>query len=296
MTLTVDGDPSHITTLNTMFNIPTVYRKGSADALVHSNNPSHGTAYAHTQGGVTRNYRALAAYNCTVVNGKLMSLSGKLPTKSMTLADFRTAAEANGDGWGLWKYWDWQLLKEMTFFALKSFNGQNLLGQGGYTCGSNTTGTCDQLGMFAGDVTGTSSSVKCFVEDWWGSQYNFIDDFINNSGTVYAGQQVKVTDDIANMVQIDSGFTHSSGFPSAIRTGDEAWGMGTNISGDRSKGLCDRVIGSTSASRIGYVGSSSGLVSNGYAGPSYLNTNNTLSTSNTNFGARLAFSFDGGKK
>ena len=279
-----------------MFNIPTVYRKGSSSALVHSSSPSHGTAYAHTQGGITRNYRALAAYNCTIVDGKLMSLSGKLPTKSMTRANFRTAAEANGDGWGLWKYWDWQLLKEMTFFALKSFNGQDLLGRGGYAYGSNTTGTCDQLGMFAGDVTGTSSSVKCFVEDWWGSQNIFIDDFSNNSGTVYAGQQVKVTDDIANMVQIDSGFTHSSGFPSAIRTGDEAWGMGTNISGDRSKGLCDRVIGSTSASRMGRVGGRSGNVSSGTAGPSCLAADNALSYSYTDIGARLAFSFDGGKK
>ena len=274
-----------------MFNIPTVYRRGSAGALVHSGDPSHGTAYAHTQGGVTRNYRALAAYNCTVVDGKLMSLSGKLPTKSMTRAGFRTAAEANGDGWGLWKYWDWQLLKEMTFFALKSFNGQDLLGQGGYAYRSNTTGTCDQLGMFAGNVAGTSSSVKCFVEDWWGSQYLFIDDFINNSGTVYAGQQVNVTDNIANMVQIDSGFTRGAGFPNAIRTTDEAWGMGTNTSGDRSKGLCDRVTGSSSASQVGLVGGGSGYVSNGNAGPSYLSAYSSLSGSDTSIGARLAFSF-----
>ena len=274
-----------------MFNIPTVYRKGSSTALVHSSDPSHGTAYAHTQGGVTRNYRALAAYNCTIVDGVLMSLSGKLPTKSKTRAEFRTAAEANGDGWGLWKYWDWQLLKEMTFFALKSFNGQDLLGQGGYAYGSNTTGTCDQLGMFAGDVTGTSSSVKCFVEDWWGSQFIFIDDFINNSGTVYAGQQVRVTDSIANMVQIDSGFTRSGGFPNAIRTTDEAWGMGTNTSGDRSKGLCDRVTGSSSASQLGRVGGRSDYVGVGYAGPSYLDATDSLSGSTAGCGARLAFSF-----
>lgn len=274
-----------------MFNIPTVYRRGSADALVHSIDPSHGTAYAHTQGGVTHSYRALAVYNCTIVNGVLMSLSGKLPTKNKSRPNFRTAAEANGEGWGLWKYWDWQLLKEMTFFALKSFNGQDLLGQGGYAYESNVTGTCDQLGMFAGDVTGTSSSVKCFIEDWWGSQYNLIDDFINDAGTVYAGQQAKVTDSTSNMMQIDSGFTRNRGFPNAIRTTDEAWGMGTNTSGDRSKGLCDTMQGTSSTSGLGCVGGHSSEVSNGRAGPSFLEAFNPLSDSDSANGARLAFSF-----
>lgn len=255
--------------------------------MVHSSNPSHGTAYAHTQGGVTHSYRALAVYNCTIVNGVLMSLSGKVPTKSRSRADFRTAAEANGEGWGLWKYWDWQLLKEMTFFALKSFNGQDLLGQGGY---ANVTGTCDQLGMFAGNVTRTSSSVKCFIEDWWGSQFNFIDDFINNAGTVYAGQQAKVTDSTSKMMQIDSAFTQSAGFPNAIRTTDEAWGMGRNTSGDRSKGLCDQVTGSSGTSRIGRVGGYSNGVSDGSAGPSCLE-DHSLSTTHGYTGARLAFSF-----
>lgn len=274
-----------------MFNIPTVYRRGSADALVHSSNPSHGTAYAHTQGGVTHNYRALAVYNCTIANGVLMSLSGKLPTKNKSRPDFRTAAEANGEGWGLWKYWDWQLLKEMTFFALKSFNGQNLLGQGGYEYESNVTGTCDQLGMFAGDITGTSSSVKCFIEDWWGSQHIFIDDFINDGGNVYAGQQAKATDSTSKMMQIDSAFTRSAGFPNAIRTTDEAWGMGTNTSGDRSKGLCDIMIGLSNTSQLGLVGGYANDVKHGSAGPSYLKASDSHSLFNVLTGARLAFSF-----
>ena len=40
---------------------------------------------------------------------------------------------------------------------------------------------------------------------------------------------------------------------------------------------------------LGNVGANSDNVSNGNAGPSYLNANNSLSNSNSNNGARLAF-------
>lgn len=42
-------------------------------------------------------------------------------------------------------------------------------------------------------------------------------------------------------------------------------------------------------SLLGNVGGNSDNVSNGNAGMSYLNANNSLSNSNTNNGARLAF-------
>lgn len=52
---------------------------------------------------------------------------------------------------------------------------------------------------------------------------------------------------------------------------------------DRS-GRKRRAIG-----ELGNVGGNSDNVSNGNAGPSYLNANNSLDNSNSNNGARLAF-------
>ena len=52
-------------------------------------------------------YRYFRAYEGFVSGGKLLSVSGVTPTRSQTIATFRTQARANGTGWHLT---DWNLL------------------------------------------------------------------------------------------------------------------------------------------------------------------------------------------
>lgn len=292
LALDEDGNASDITTKNTMLVIPTLYTKGENGKITISEKSSEGTAHAHTIGGHVYDYLAIGVYNGYVSGGKLMSLSGVLPTKSQNRANFRTQANANGSNWMLWNYWHWKLLKEMTFFTLKSFDGQRKLGQGGHAYGSNTTGLTNAMGMFAGDISGTTSAMKCYIEDWWGSEYQFIDDFYGNGGTYYAGKNAIPTDDTANKVSVFNNLTSGWWYGNTINQTDVGWAIASAAGGDNAKGLCDGQYGSTSSNLLGFVGGDSGDASVGYAGPSYLYASYALSCSYANVGARLAFVFD----
>ena len=289
LTLTEDGGASHITTENTMLCIPTMYMKGESAKLSISSKSDEGTAYAHTIDGQVYDYLALGVYHGYVQSGKLKSISGVLPTKSTTRANFRTYARANTVQNGVaiqQNYHQRKLLNQIgCFFPCKSFDGQRKIGQGGHSYSSNTTGTMNKMGMFAGNVNGTSSAVKALVENPWGSQYEFIDDFVVMARAVYVGQNSNPTDDTNNKTNIGS--MKDTGFCTTILTSDQAWGLPNDSSGSNSVGLCDYHWVDAGSNYLGYVGGNSDNVSNGNAGPSYLNAYNDFSNSNTNIGARL---------
>ena len=294
LALDEDGNASDITTKNTMLVIPTLYMKGESGKFTLSDKSANGTARAHTIGGHVYDNLALGVYNGFVSGSKLMSISGVLPTKSNTTkrATFRTEANANGTNWMLWNYWMWRLMWMIATIALKSSDGQRKLGQGGHAYGSNTTGVTNAMGPFAGDVSGTSSAMKFLLEDWWGSQYNFIDDFIGTEGTYYAGQNAIPTDNTSNKVQVFNNLTSGWWYGTTINQNDLAFGIASAAGGDNAKGLCDGQYGSTSSNRLGCVGGHSEGASDGNAGPSCLNASYALSTSDSAIGARLAFVFD----
>ena len=294
LTLTEDGGASHITSENTMLCIPTMYMKGESAKLSISSKSDEGTAYAHTIDGQVYDYLALGVYHGYVQNGKLKSISGVLPTKSTTRANFRTYARANTVQNGVaiqQNYHQRKLLNQIgCFFPCKSFDGQRKIGQGGHSYSSNTTGTMNKMGMFAGNVSGTTSAVKALVENPWGSQYEFIDDFVVMARAVYVGQTSNPTDDTNNKTNIGS--MKDSGFCNTILTTDQAWGLPNDSSGSNSTGLCDYHWVDNGSNYLGYVGGTSDVVSNGYAGPSYLLACIGFSYSDSSIGARLAFVLD----
>jgi hypothetical protein len=213
-----------------------------------------------------------------------------LPTKSVTRANFRTYANDNGSRWMLWNYYAWRLMWMLTTLIGKSTSSQAQLAYGGHNYSSNTTGLTDQLGPFAGSIS-SGSAMKIFVEDWWCSQYNFIDDFYGSgSGTYYAGQNLIPTDDTANKTAVLTGFTYNAYGGLAIFQGDQNFGMASATGGSTSRGLCDAQYGSSSSATPGYVGGNSGSGLN--AGPSCFDGRGELSYSSSSVGARLAYVFD----
>lgn len=290
---------SSITTEDTMFVIPTIYLSSSSDKITMSSDPSSGTAYAHTIGGTTYEYLAIGVYE-TYANGSVaQSWSGKASTGSVTRPNFRTYSTGKTISGGhamVWNFHQWQLWRMMTLFAMKSFNGQSQIGQGGFTYnGGVGQGLCNALGPFAGNTSttaSTSTSVKAFIENPWGYKYEFIDDFVTDNGTVWVGQNAVPDDtyDGTNKTSI-SGFT-ATGFPKVIMTSLPEWGLGTDSSGSSSTGLCDYNYINTSGQKLGYVGGASNYVSSGGAGPSYLSAGSALSFSDGRNGARLAFVFN----
>ena len=284
---------SSIGSENTMLCIPTIYRKGSSGKLVHSSKASAGTAYAHTIGGHTYEYLGLGVYLAYNSSSTLYSRSGVSATVNTSLANFRTYAGNNDvrNGHGMmWNFHQWELWKEMVYMRLKSFNGQARCGQGGQSYGSPTTGLCDALGPFAGNVSGTSNAVKCLIENGWGCLYQYIDDcYYSSSGKFVVGQNAVPTSNTSNKPISVSTWT-TNGFPGSIKQSDVGWSMAAGSGGSSSTGTCDYFYPLSSSLPFAYVGDRSGGVSGGLAGPGYCNA--ALGGGDALSGSRLAFVFD----
>ena len=284
---------SAITTENTMLCVPTYYRKGESGKLMHSSKAGSGTAFAHTIDGHVYQYKAVGVYLGTVVDGKLMSLSGKTATRSQTRATFRTQAAANTVRNGhamVWNYHDWRMMFEKFIIRSKRFNGQKLA-QGGQSYSSPTTGLTNALGPYAGNSSGQSNAMKFLIENFWGCCYQFLDDVYCQNTTMYVGQNSSPTDNSSNKTAISLPY-NTTGFPGEIETSDIAWGMGHATGGSSTTGLCDyQDLKFGTQYPLVCVGGASDDVSSGRAGPSCVYCI-ALSNSDSGIGARLAFAFD----
>lgn len=288
---------SSIESENTMFCFPALYRKGDASSVTIGTKSSSGTAYGATIDGHTYQYEAIGVYEGYVQGSKLMSLSGKTSSASITRPNFRTYAAANKVKNGLamlWNFHQWRDWWHLYLFGAKSFNGQVAVGQGGFTYnGSVGQGLCNAMGLWAGSSAAsasTATSVKALIENPWGYKYEFIDDFVNSSGTIYVGQNSTPDDTTSN--KISTSFGTGSGWQSGLNSTGAFWGLSTGTSGSSTTCQCDYRYSSSSGTYLGYVGAVSGNVSNGNAGPSFLDADNALSGSGSGGGARLAFVFD----
>ena len=284
---------SAITTENTMFCVPTYYRKGETGKITHSSKAGSGTAYAHTIDGHVYQYKAIGVYFGYNNGGKLMSISGVTATRSQTRATFRTQAAANTVRNGhamVWNYHDWRMMFEKFIIRAKRFNGQKLA-QGGQSYSTPTTGLTNALGPYAGNSSGQSNAMKFLIENFWGCCYQFLDDVYCQNTTMYVGQNSSPTDNSSNKTAISLPY-NTTGFPGEIETSDIAWGMGHATGGSSTTGLCDyQDLAFGSQYPLVYVGGYSGYVSDGRAGPSCVLCAR-LSGSDSYRGARLAFAFD----
>ncbi len=294
---------SSIETENTMFCFPALYRGYNSGTLTIGTTSASGTAYGATIDGHTYQYEAIGVYEGYVNGSKLMSLSGKPSTGSVTRPNFRTYAAANPVQNGkamLWNFHQWRDWWHLALFAMKSWNSQVAVGQGGFPYDTTTgQGLCNAMGPFAGSTSTTpsaSTSVKCLIENPWGYKTEFIDDFVNCNDYAYVGQN-STPDDTTDNKEMKSSpnFTSSTGWGSDCLTNNTTfWGMPRLGYGSSTTCTCDIFAGDGDGYNMcsGIVGGSSGGVSNGYAGMSCLYVCYSLAYSGAGSGARLAFVFD----
>lgn len=291
---TSEGDTSSNTSLNTMFVVPKRRFIAAANKISMTDKDDQGgDLLGHILDNVEYNNCALSVYPGYNQSGTLKSISGVTPTRSQARAIFRTQARANGSTWHLMNWYEWQMWRIMTLFAMKSFDGQRKIGQGVSTESNYgpETGQCDAMGPFAGNISGTTQQVKAFIEQPWGGSYLFLDGTYETGGTLYVGRNANPADSTSGKVDSGLGNPPLSGiYPTQILSGSAMqWGQGAGGDGSDSVGLCDYQYVSKSSDRQATVG--------GYAfggsdcGPSYLN-GTTVSDSSTRCGARLAFVFD----
>ena len=137
-------------------------------------------AYAHTDAqGRIMPYLFYPAFRGSLVDGKLRSLKGQAQDNNTNATAERTAAQANGNGYDILQWVDWQLLMDMCYLIGKSTNLQGTFGQGHATGGASaadllTTGTLSDKGRFFG-YADTANAVKVFhTEVCWGDRWERI--------------------------------------------------------------------------------------------------------------------------
>lgn len=224
---------SHNTTHDTCFVIPKRSVNRNANGITMSSDPSAGDLSAFKYGNVTDSnaygHLAIGVYPSSIVNGNLMSVSGQTPAGNNTRNSFRSKAVAKGGNWHLWNWYEYALLRDMQMFCMKDFNTQAALGNGvssGGQSGVKSTGLTDALGPFAGDVSGTTTPVKCLVDHAWANTWMFIDD-------VYLGPgQSETVDSSTYYYQaVYAGTNPASSIDCSVSTGKtqilDKWYMGT---------------------------------------------------------------------
>ncbi len=337
LTVSVDGTIALSSysghTINIMWVLPTVYWSvNSSGNLVLSNDPSKGTAYAHTIDGDIHEYLGIGVYEASTatVGGKtvLTSTTGTTPLYSQQRSTFRDYANNNTvateDGTTvtghamLWNLYAWQLYRFSVLTVGSGWNSQGIFGNGDvygghYGSSVNKTGDLDKSGPYAGNVGNSGSSatsyhsdsVKAFIEDAWGSLYDFVDGvliYYNNSQVqMYATQSSTPTNSSSDYTTMIGVLPSSSGYGStstSSSTNAGFWGLPTGTSGSATSGLYDYIYSSTASS----FGSPYGLYVGGYSsdgtsngpryGLSYMYANIDVTNSYTYIGGRLAFVFD----
>ena len=129
-------------------------------------------------------YRYYRAYEGYVSGGKLLSVSGVTPTRSQTIATFRTQAMANGTGWHLT---DWNLLntiKRLCYIEFADLIVTKYLGTGNDTGNDYgiTTGQSNAIGNGSSGPTNNNTWMSYRgIENLYADIWEFIDGVnINN--------------------------------------------------------------------------------------------------------------------
>ena len=228
----------------------------------------------------------VGAFKGYVLDNKLRSLSGKSPTVSKTIGNFRTDAQANGEGYEQTQWYQLMLRQALYILLFKNLNSQAALGAG-YTGASKTnTGGSNSNGVNYGS-TSASVQVKCLgIEDFWGNGYEWVDGIATKNYTAYTAN--------GNYNDNCDGYTDAKTIESVI-AGYMSKAQGTRrlgfaplqTSGSSSTYYCDDTFIKVDSSV--YVACFGGNWLNGeFAGAFMLFMDKSPSTSNYSIGARLS--------
>lgn len=151
--------------------------------------------YAHSRGDSPKDAFYLGAYLGFEENGKLRSITGKAPTGSLSIGDFRTIAQANGAGYEQLAFYQWTFLQAMYVLKYGNLDSQTALGKGN-TGGNNynkPTGETNGKGIDFGSTDDQTKVRFQWVEDFFGTKRQWCDGFKIESGKMWIG-----TDKLSN--------------------------------------------------------------------------------------------------
>ena len=181
------------------------------------------TDYAFSYKGKVRDKFYIGAYKGHIVDGKLRSISGVLPESRKTIGTFRTAAQANGNGYEITPFNKLTLLQALYVVRYKSLDSRAALGKG-YTEADSyaPTGNTDKDGLYFGNQDG-ERQVKCHgIEDLWGNIFEWVDGFVTTD-------KIKIAD--GNFNDNGDGYEIAADLPNTV------CGAITDIHGDNKLGF-----------------------------------------------------------
>ena len=181
------------------------------------------TDYAFSYKGESKDKFYIGAYKGHIVDGKLRSISGVLPESRKTIGAFRTAAQANGNGYEITPFNKLTLLQALYVVRYKSLDSRAALGKG-YTEADSyaPTGNTDKDGLYFGNQDG-KRQVKCHgIEDLWGNIFEWVDGFVTTD-------KIKIAD--GNFNDNGDGYEIAADLPNTV------CGAITDIHGDNKLGF-----------------------------------------------------------
>ena len=218
--------------------------------------------------GTVKDYMYYSAYEGYNSSSKLMSLSGKTPTGSISYTNSRTYCQNNGSSFGMEDWCKRFYILGLIMLVTKTRGIQDVIGEGIHTdnVGSKTnTGTMNTSGLFAG---GSGMGVKTFgIENLWGNMFNWCDGVVTLSSTTLGFKDCPPYNDTGSgYTSVADGYTRGSGlYPtSMIPVMDGAAITASVGQSDDTLGWCDYWYVDSSSGRVarvgGYYGNSSANV------------------------------------
>jgi hypothetical protein len=312
----IDGSNADITSGldgDVMIEIPKIFwkfSKNETDRIIQISRVEREgfVCLAHTRGDKVVDNIYIGAYPGVVIDGKLRSLSGKTPTSFKTHAAFRTTAQANGEGYEQFLFYQMMLLQILYVIFFKNLDGQTALGRGNVDASVlKKTGARNTSGMFYGSsIVDNNEQIKfCGIEDFWGNIRIWVDGIWSTANTDPAIKLWIATDEFItvpyqqvgekwidavpkpdNYKEYGTGFTETTfGFIKDIHGTNETGFVIFDKTGSETTYYCDYA-----SLQAGYLGSFGGYwASAGYAGPFCLSLNASPVASGSGIGGRLTW-------
>ena len=188
-----DGTPADITTGGSgdvMVEFPRrgikISKSGTTVTVSMTDNPNASgfTYYAHTRGSIAKDYFYIGAHIGYVLDGKLRSLSDKMPSTGYALSNFRAYANKLGTGYMEVGYYQYLFIQCMYLLQYKgNLDSQSVHGLGRTNSSDYLkTGFYNTKGVMYGDNTNPNGSIRLFgIEDFWGNGRWWLDGYYVNS-------------------------------------------------------------------------------------------------------------------
>ena len=208
--------------------------------------------------GTVKDYMYYGAYEGYNSSSKLMSLSGKAPTGSISYTNSRTYCQNNGSSFGMEDWCKRYYILGLIMLVTKTRGIQAVIGDG--ICSDNggskiNTGTMNTSGLFAG---GSGIGVKAFgIENLWGNMYNWCDGVITMSSTTLGFKDCPPYNDTGSgYTTVADGFTRGSSLcpTDMVPVMDGAALTASSGQSDYTIGFCDLFFVYSGSGCVAHVG------------------------------------------